>query len=545
MGSGFSGCLVPRWNGSAPCRDTRGSHPTPTLNRPTARPLKERIDYFCSDSLRQDLKGRTVRGGIATGLAQGIKLLVSLGSLPALARLLDPEDFGLVAIVTVFTGFASMFVDAGLSTATVQRGEINHRQVSNLFWIATALGVAIAAVTSVSAPLISWLYGDPRLIPITIAMASSFVLSGLTVQHQALMRRGMRFRELAVADVVSQLLAQVSGVAWAWWHYQGPLDYWALVLIPVVASLVRMVITCAMCGWTPGWPSPGAGTRDMVVFGADLTGGQFVNYLARNADKGMIGWYWGDAALGYYANAYRLLLFPLTAINGPLSNVAIPALSRLKDQPEAYRSFFRRGVELASMLMLPAVVSLVALAEPLILTVLTDEWLPSLPLFRALGPAAILSATAPATVWVYLSWGHSKVWLKWVLINTACTVVGFAVTLPLGVFWMAVGYSVVQCALRLPNVLAAFSPTPLRLSDLLAPMVSPVGASTAAALAVVALDGYTASIPAATRLCVGLVEYSAVYLLALGATPAGRSSLGRLVELLRGRASAAAPGGTL
>ncbi len=286
-------------------RDHR--HPLPGRPRLTVNnqslplpPPTPQIDYFSSESLRQGLKEKTVRGGKVTAGGQVATLLISLAAVPALARLLEPEDFGLLAMVAVLTNFARMFVDAGLSMATVQQEKITPQQVTNLFWIATALGALISVVVACLAPAVAWFYGEPRLTAITLALSVSFFMSGLAVQHRALLRRGMQFMAITSVGVLAAIAGQVVAIAWAWRHYGQDNDYWALVLIPIVTAGVGLIGTWLTCRWRPGWPRAKAGTRNLVVFGANMTAFSFVNYFARNLDNLLIGWWWGATPLGYY-----------------------------------------------------------------------------------------------------------------------------------------------------------------------------------------------------------------------------------------------------
>src|SRR5690606_15172938 len=132
-----------------------------------------------------------------------------------------------VAMVTFFTGFSAMFVDAGLSMATVQRDKITHQQVSNLFWLAAAMGLVISVVIALYSPLIAWFYDEPRLIPITLALAVTPVLGGLTIQHQALMRRAMMFRQMNSLRIVTLIISYAVAIAIAYFYR----SYWALVAL--------------------------------------------------------------------------------------------------------------------------------------------------------------------------------------------------------------------------------------------------------------------------------------------------------------------------
>ena len=151
-------------------------------------------DYFATDHLLTGLKERAVSSGVVTMVAQGAQFVLTLASTMVLARLLTPQDFGLVAMVTTVIGFFRIFNDAGLSTATVQREGITHAQVSNLFWTNVMLGVAISLLLAICAPVVARFYHEPRLVSITLALCLTFLFTTSTVQHMALLKRQMRLK---------------------------------------------------------------------------------------------------------------------------------------------------------------------------------------------------------------------------------------------------------------------------------------------------------------------------------------------------------------
>ena len=151
-----------------------------------------------------------------------------------LARLLSPEDFGLLGMAVVLTVFLGQFRDAGLSAATIQRLEVTQEQISTLFWINVAVGAALAAITAILAPVVVAFYSEPRLYWITVVSGVAFVFGGLTAQHQALIMREMRFVTLASIDVLSLTISSLAGVVMALLGWR----YWALVNMVVVGSIV-------------------------------------------------------------------------------------------------------------------------------------------------------------------------------------------------------------------------------------------------------------------------------------------------------------------
>jgi PST family polysaccharide transporter len=218
---------------------------------------------------------------------QAANFVLKLGSTAVLARLLTPADFGLIAMVTAVTGFVEMFKEAGLSMATIQRAEINHRQISTLFWINLGLSILLMFVVVGLAPAVAWFYGEPQLLWITIALGAMFPLGGLTIQHVALLRRQMRFGTLVSIDVTSNAVGIAAAITAAAFGAR----YWALVIMMAASGAANAALVWITCPWVPGLPKRGAGVRPMLAFGGNLTGFAFINYWARSADNVLIGWY--------------------------------------------------------------------------------------------------------------------------------------------------------------------------------------------------------------------------------------------------------------
>src|SRR6059058_4463480 len=182
-------------------------------------------EHFKTDHLLTNLKGHTISSGAVTVSAQGAKFLLNMASTMILARLLMPRDFGLVAMVMTVANFLRVFKDAGLSIATVQRERITHAQVSNLFWVNVAVSALGSLIVAAAAPVIARFYHNPLLIGVTLVLSTTFIISGVNVQHQALLKRQMRFKSLAFIEVGSMAIGVVVGVVMAVLGCR----YWSLV----------------------------------------------------------------------------------------------------------------------------------------------------------------------------------------------------------------------------------------------------------------------------------------------------------------------------
>src|SRR5215469_7535532 len=223
---------------------------------------------ICTEAIRKDLRSSSVRAAGFTSAAGTADFILRIGSTAILARLVLPQQFGLVMMVMAVTAVADQFRDLGLSTVTVQREKISHQEVTNLFWINVLAGVAIALVVCAASPLISAYYKQPRLTLLTCVLASNFVWGGLMVQHQALLARVLKLGHSATVRVLSSLISTVLGVLLAWKGF----GYWALAW-KEVARCALLTIGMWLCfPWVPGFPCRNTKVWGLVRFGTHLSG---------------------------------------------------------------------------------------------------------------------------------------------------------------------------------------------------------------------------------------------------------------------------------
>jgi O-antigen/teichoic acid export membrane protein len=459
-----------------------------------------------------------VRGGAVTLSAQAVKFVLQLGSTAVLARLLTPADFGLVAMVAAFTGFVSLFKDLGLSMATVQRAEITHEQVSTLFWINVAFSVILMAAAAALAPAVAWLYGEPRLTWIMLAVAGTFIFGGLSAQHTALLRRQMRFTCLAGIEVASIAAGVMVAMILAVYNA----GYWALVAMSATVACSTMTLSWKVSGWRPGIPRRSAGAGAMLRFGGSLTGFSSLNYVVRNLDNILIGAALGAGPLGLYSKAYNLLMIPIRQCNGPLTAVALPALSRLQDRPHEYRRYYTKALGLASLVSMPAAAFCAAATPDIVQVFLGSQWSNAVPIFRALAPAAFVGALNLAPGWLCLSLGRPGRQLGWAVVSAPVSVVAFGLGLQWGAVGVAVAFSATWCAMLIAFIQYACKDSPVHMIDIWRSTFRPAAASiTAAAVSLAAVSSGLTSLDAIVRLCIGLFVFGATYVLTLGAIPGG------------------------
>ncbi len=404
-----------------------------------------------------DLDKQTSRNVGINIVAQGFRFILQTVSVIILARLLSPADFGLVAMVAVIINFIGLFKDAGLAHATVQRETISHEQISTLFWLNLGLSFVLAVTVVASAPLIVWIYDEPRLLWLSVLLALPILFSGFALQHRALLQRHMCFMAIARADILAQALGVAVGIFAA---TKGS-GYWSLAYMSLTATLCSTLVFWSETRWMPGRIRRNTGVRPMLKFGANLTGFNFVNYFSRNADNFLIGKFIGAAALGQYSRAYSLMLLPLSQINAPIVSALLPALSRLKDDPVAYEQLYLQWVRRIVWLTAIPIAFASIYGEDLVVFLLGAEWRFAGEIFEWLAIAGFLQPLSNLTGVVFTSLGQTDRMFRWGIVSSICIVSAMILGLEWGALGVARAYAVVTVALSILISSYAFAKSPI------------------------------------------------------------------------------------
>jgi O-antigen/teichoic acid export membrane protein len=422
-----------------------------------------RSGHSAGDPALSDLKKKTAHGALLSICGQAANFILRTGSMVILARLLDPADFGLIGMATAFTGFVALFQDAGLSMATIQRASTSHAQTSTLFWINLTVGTILAGLCVAISPVITAFYHEPRLFWVTVMIGTSFIFSGAGAQHRAMLLRQMRFATLAALDIVSLLSSIALGIGLA----VAGFGYWALVGTTVFPILVGTLGAWIAGGWVPGPPRRGVGVRSMLTYGSTVTLNNLIVYVAYNADKVLLGRFWGAETLGVYGRAYQLINLPTANLNNSIGAVAIPALSRLQNDPVRLRSYFLRGYSLFLSLVMPITVACALFPEDIIRLFLGAKWAAAAPVFRLLAPTILTFSLINPQGWLMLASGQAVRSLKIGILIAPVVILGYAAGLGYGPNGVAAGFSLATILLVLPAMFWALHGSPITALDTL------------------------------------------------------------------------------
>jgi O-antigen/teichoic acid export membrane protein len=430
-----------------------------------------------------DLKEKTIRGGSVRLFLQVFSLLLRVGSLSLLARLLNPTDFGLVGMVTTFTGVLNLFRDFGLSAATIQRATVTEEETSALFWINILVGAVLTGVTLALAPAIGLFYGQPSLVSVAAVVAPGFLFNAAGVQHSALLQRQMRFMTLSIIDLISLVASTALAVAMA----KAGFGYWALVAMTVSLPLIGTVALWLATRWVPGKPRRGVDLRSMMRFGGTITLNGLVVYIASNIEKVLLGRFWGAEAIGFYGRAYQLIRIPTDSLNSAVGQVAFSALSRLQHEPDRLRSYFLKGYSLVLALTIPITVACALFADDIVTLLLGPKWSSAAVLLRLLSPTILVFAIANPLGWLLDALGLVARGLKIALVFGPLMIVGNLVGLPYGPQGVALAYSATMVIWVVPIIAWAVHGTGISFGDIVTVVKRPILSGLVAAGVVLAI----------------------------------------------------------
>jgi len=456
----------------------------------------------------KDLKERVVRGGLAKICAQAVTFTLRVGSLMVLARLLEPKDFGLVAMVTAFTGVLNLFRDFGLSTATVQRVNVTEEQISTLFWINIFVGAILWLSLTLAAPFVVTFYHEPNLFWVTVVLATGFLFNAAGVQHSAVLERQMRFTALAIIDVISFVASITIGISLA----AAGFGYWALVAMSITPPFVATVCLWLTTSWIPGKPSKQAQIRSLIHFGGTITLNGVVTYIAYNLEKVLLGRFWGPEALGIYGRAYQLISIPTENLNSAVGGIAFSALSRVQDDPPRFKNYFLKGYSLTLALTLPATIAVALFAKDIILVLLGPKWKDSTVIFQLLAPTIMIFALINPLSWLLMSLGLVRRSLNIAFVLAPLVIAGYVLGLPYGPKGVALGYSAVLTLWVIPHIAWCVHDTAISVRDILLAVSRPLISGVVAAASAFGLQfAYGQMISPLPRLLLGITILFGVY----------------------------------
>jgi O-antigen/teichoic acid export membrane protein len=415
--------------------------------------------WFETDTIRPHLKSKSIRGGVVMLASGSAGLVITIAATSVLARLLLPVDFGLLGMVFALTAIAERFKDIGLGRATIQKKELIHSEVSNLFWLNVAAGIGICLSISVLAGVIAGFYREQRLTYIAIALSTTFVFGGLTIQHQALLNRRMKFLATGVIGTGSLVVSNILAIVLALKGY----GYWSLVWREIARSILVAIATFCACPWVPGLPDRKIKVWQQMRFGRDISLFNVVTYFTSSVDQILLGRFSGASALGIYRQAFQLVMMPINQLTSPIQIVSEPLFSAMQDDALKYRRGFQKTVSALSLITMPLAAGAFMCSKQIVALLLGQRWSGVADIAKILAVAMFIRPAITTVGFVMVSCGKTARYAVLGVLDS----VALAAAVSVGVMWgargVAVGHVAATYITFLPLVWAALKDTPVDL----------------------------------------------------------------------------------
>jgi PST family polysaccharide transporter len=345
--------------------------------------------------------------------------------------LLSPEEFGLAALVLIFSAVTTITTDLALSSALVQRRSISDIDRSTVFWTNTLTGAVLTLTLVGVSGYIAQFYDQPAVQPLLIAFSFTFLLAGLSNTQAALLQRAMDFRALEIRTIASTLISGIVGVAFA----LAGSGAWALIAQSLVYSGSSVLLLWRTSSWRPSFAYSLDSLRDLGSYGLKVFTTQLVWLGTRITPTLLIGRYLGTRSAGYYAIGFNFMIFPLVRLVGPIASVAFPAFARMQDDRLLLARAWLKSTRLVAAIVTPAMIGMIAVAPDFVPAVFGEKWQDAAPVIQCLAWVGLLQALQRMGVTTLLAADRAGILLVFTTVALCVNLCAFLV----GVRWGIVG----------------------------------------------------------------------------------------------------------
>ena len=363
--------------------------------------------------------------------AKGVELIVSI----VLARVLLPEQYGSIALVTVVINILQVFVDGGLGNALIQKKNADQVDFSTVFFFNIAFCAAIYSLLFLASPLIADFYSDPELTPVIRVLGLTVLISGVKNVQHAYVSRHMMFHRFFYATLGGTIGAAVIGI---WMAYHG-YGIWALVAQQIFNVTLDTVILWFTVRWRPTHDFSWQRLKGLYSYGWKILVSRLIDTIYQDIRQLIIGKKYSKSDLAYYNRAKQFPMFITSNINTSINSVLFPAMSSVQDERERVKAMTRRSIRVSTYIMAPLMMGLAACGKPIVQILLTNKWLPCVPYLTIFCITYMFQPLHTANLNAIKAMGRSDLFLKLEIIKKVIGIIALVISMQFGV--MAMAYS--------------------------------------------------------------------------------------------------------
>ncbi|MGQ1943646.1 lipopolysaccharide biosynthesis protein [Ornithobacterium rhinotracheale] len=321
-----------------------------------------------------------------------------------LARLLGPEAYGLVGMVTVFSGVANLLLDFGFTSSIIYFQDLSKKELSSIFWFNLAMALVLYSVLFLCAPLISNFYGEPKLNALAKVISLSLIISALSATQNAQLSRDINFKLKTIYSWIAMFIAYIVAFIMAWCNY----GVWSLVAQTLIFSVLNTLGLYSITKWFPAWHFDLADIKKIFHYSFNIFGANSLQYITENVDKLLIGRLAGNDALGLYTRAISLMALPISNISQVFAKVLFPAFSSIKDDISAMQNYYLQTAKVIASLSFPLMFLLFIVSKEFTLIFLGDKWIDLIPILKLFCLLGAFKAIISLNGVLYNSTGNAK-----------------------------------------------------------------------------------------------------------------------------------------
>lgn len=367
---------------------------------------------------------------------QGGQLLIGI----LLARILVPDDFGLIGMLTIFIAISQVFVESGMGSGLIQKKERLDSDFSTVFVFNFLISVLIYLILFFIAPLIANFYNMPQLVILTRVLTINIIINSLAVVQRTRLTINLDFKTIAKVNVISVFVGGILGVLFAYWGY----GVWSLVIQNLSGAIASVIMFWFLSHWRPSFSFSKKSFNELFGFGYKLLLSGLYAQIVNNLYNLIIGKIFSAAELGYYTRARSFAELTAGTVTSVLHQVSFPILASLRDDKDRMTLIFSKMIRMTSFFIFPSMTILAILAKPFVLIVLTEKWLPVVPFLQMLCFARVFYPMSVINMNILNAIGRSDLFLKVDLLKFPLYVISLIITIPLGLNAIVIGQMVVS-----------------------------------------------------------------------------------------------------
>lgn len=352
-----------------------------------------------------------------------------------LARLLLPDDYGVIAIVTVFIAIANVFVQSGFNTSLIQKEKVDDVDFSSVFYLSLFVALILYIIIFYTSPFIADFYNQPILVPVFRVLSLVLFFGAVNSIQQAVVARNLQFKKYFLSSIGGILLSSIIGIVLAYNNF----GVWALVAQQLINNILIMIILWLTVKWRPKLMFSFSRLKELFSYGWKLLCSALIDTIYRNIYDLVIGKKYSSASLAYYNKGKQFPSVIIQNIDSSINSVMLPALSKEQNHKEKIKRMMQRSIVTSCYIVFPIAIGLVVIAEPMVKVVLTDKWIDCVPFIQLLSITYALWPIHTANLQAINALGRSDIYLK---LEVTKKIIGIGIlllTLPMGLIPMAVG----------------------------------------------------------------------------------------------------------